>query len=66
MSKKSEIPHVYTHDAHTFFALMLMIFIGWDLLSLFDLEGTRKGSEYVKWALDFLSELLKTNFCIEY
>jgi len=29
-------------------------------------EGIRKGYEYVKWTLDFLSELLKTDFCIEY
>jgi hypothetical protein len=66
LDDQTNCDHVYTHDAHTFLALMLMIFIGWDLLLLFDLEGIRKGYEYVKWTLDFLSELLKTDFCIEY
>jgi len=57
---------VYTHDFHTFLALMLIIFIGWDLLLLFNLEGIRNGHEYVRWTLDFLSELLKIDFCIQY
>ena len=29
---------MYTHDPHTFETLMLMLFIGWNLLLLFDLE----------------------------
>ncbi len=66
LDEQTNCDHVYTHDVHTFLALMLMIFIGWDLLLLFDLEGIRKGYKYVKWTLDFLSELLKTDFCIEY
>jgi len=66
LDEQTNCDHVYTHDAHTFLALMLMIFIGWDLLLLFNLEGIRKGYKYVKWTLDFLSELLKTDFCIEY
>jgi len=45
---------------------MSLIFIGWDLLLLFDLEDIREGYEYVKWTLDFLSELLKMSFYVEY
>ena len=66
LDDQTNCDHVYTHDAHTFLALMLMIFIGWDLLLLFNLEDIRKEYEDVRWTLDFLSELLKTDFCIEY
>jgi hypothetical protein len=66
LDEQTNCDHVYTHDFHTFLALMLMIFIGWNLFLLFDLEDIRKAYEYVKWSLDFLSELLKTDFCIEY
>jgi hypothetical protein len=66
LDDQTNCDHVYTHDAHTFLALMLMIFIGWDLFLLFNLEDIRREYEYVRWTLDFLSELLKTDFCIEY
>jgi len=66
LDEQTNCDHVYTHDAHTFLALMLTIFIGWDLFLLFNLEGIRKAYEYVKWTLDFLSELLRIDFCIEY
>lgn len=58
--------HVYTHDDHTFVALILMLFIGWNLLLLFDLEDVRKEYKYAKWTLDFLSELLLMEFHLEY
>jgi hypothetical protein len=58
--------HVYTHDAHTFEALMLMLFVGWNLLLLFNLEDVKKEYEYAKWTLDFLSELLLIWFHMEY
>jgi len=64
--EQTNCDHVYTHDAHTFVALMLMLFIGWNLLLLFSLEDVRKGYEYVKWTLDFLSGLLLMWFYIEY
>ncbi len=66
LDEQTNCDHVYTHDAHTFLALMLMIFMGWDLFLLFNLEGIRKAYEYVKWTLDFLSELLKIDFYVEY
>jgi hypothetical protein len=66
LDDQTNCDHVYTHNPHAFLALMLMIFIGWDLFLLFNLEGIRKRYEYVKWTLDFLSELLKTDFCIQY
>jgi len=46
--------------------LMLMLFIGWNLLLLFNLEDVRKGYEYAKWTLDFLSELMLMWFYGEY
>ncbi len=66
LDEQTNCDHVYTHDAHTFLALMLLIFIGWDLLLLFNLEEIREGYEHMKWTLDFLSELLKTSFHVEY
>jgi len=66
LDEQTNCDHVYTHDAHVFVALMLLIFIGWNLLLLFDLEDIREGYEYVKWTLDFLSELLKADFYAEY
>lgn len=66
LDEQTNCDHVYTHDAHTFFVLMLMLFIGWDLLLLFNLEDIRKEYEHVKWTLDFLSELLKMSFYVEY
>ncbi len=66
LNEQTNCDHVYTHDFHTFLALMLMIFIGWDLLLLFDLEGIRNEYEYMKWTLDFLSELLKIDFHVKY
>jgi hypothetical protein len=65
LDEQTNCDHVYTHDAHTFEALMLSMFIGWNLLLLFNLEDVRKGYEYVKWTLDFLSELLKMSFYME-
>jgi len=32
---------VYTHEEHSFEALMLLIFIGWNLLLLFNLEDIK-------------------------
>jgi hypothetical protein len=58
--------HVYTHDEHTFLALMLVLFIGWNLLLLFNLEDIRKEYEHAKWTLDFLSESLLMWFYLEY
>ena len=66
LDEQTNCDHVYTHDAHAFEALMLSIFIGWNLLLLFNLQDIREGYEYVKWTLDFLSELLKMDFYIEY
>jgi hypothetical protein len=66
LDDQTNCDHVYTHNAHAFLALMLMLFIGWNLFLLFDLEGIRKGYEYVKWTLDFLSELLKIDFYMKY
>jgi len=66
LDDQTNCDHVYTHNVHTFLALMLMIFIGWNLLLLFDLEGIRNEYEYVKWTLDFLSELLKIGFYAKY
>ena len=66
LDEQTNCDHVYTHDAHTFEALMLMLFIGWNLLLLFDLEDVRKGYENAKWTLDFLSELLLMWFYVEY
>jgi hypothetical protein len=66
LDEQTNCDHVYTHDAHTFEALMLMLFIGWNLLLLFNLEDIRKGYEHVKWTLDFLSELLLMWFYVEY
>ena len=45
---------------------MLLIFIVWNLLLLFNLEDIREGYEEVKWTLDFLSELLLLSFYTEY
>jgi len=66
LDEQTNCDHVYTHCAHTFVALMLLMFIGWNLLLLFDLEDIKAGYEYVKWTLDFLSELLKADFYAEY
>lgn len=64
--EQTNCDHVYTHDAHTFEVLMLTLFIGWNLLLLFNLEDVKKGYEYAKWTLDFLSELLLMWFYVEY
>ncbi len=66
LDEQTNCDHVYTHDPHTFLALMLMLFIGWNLLLLFDLEDVRKGYEQAKWTLDFLSQLLLMWFYVEY
>jgi len=66
LDEQTNCDHVYTHDAHTFEALMLMLFIGWNLLLLFNLEDVKKEYEYAKWTLDFLSELLLMWFYVEY
>ena len=66
LDEQTNCDHVYTHDTHTFAALMLMLFIGWNLLLLFDLEDIRKGYEQAKWTLDFLSQLLLMWFYVEY
>jgi hypothetical protein len=66
LDEQTNCDHVYTHDAHTFLALMLMLFIGWNLLLLFNLEDIRRGYEHAKWTLDFLSELLLMWFYVGY
>jgi hypothetical protein len=66
LDEQTNCDHVYTHDFHTFLALMLVIFIGWNLFLLFNLESIRNEYKYVKWTLDFLSELLKIDFHVRY
>jgi hypothetical protein len=66
LNEQTNCDHVYTHDVCSFCSLMLMLFIGWDLFVLFDLEGIKNEYKYVKWTLGFLSELLLMNFYLEY
>jgi hypothetical protein len=66
LNAQTNCDHVYTHDEHSFEALMLLIFIGWNLVLLYNLEDIRGGYEEVKWTLDFLSELLLLSFYTEY
>lgn len=58
LNAQTNCDHVYTHDGHSFLSLMLMIFIFWDLLLLFNLEDIRREYPGVKWTFDFLSMLL--------
>ena len=53
LNAQTNCDHVYTHEEHAFEALMLLIFIVWNLLLLFNLEDIRGGYEGVKWTLDF-------------
>lgn len=57
LNAQTNCDHVYTHDEHSFEALMLLIFIGWNLFLLFNLEDIKGEHTKVKWTLDFLSEL---------
>ena len=66
LNAQTNCDHVYTHDGHAFEALMLMIFIFWDLFLLFNLEDIRDGYREVKWTLGFLSELLLDSFKVKY
>lgn len=67
LNAQTNCDHVYTHDGHTFEAFMLMIFIGWNLFLLFNIERSiRFGYKGVKWTLYFLSDLLLLNFCVKY
>jgi len=66
LNAQTNCDHVYTHDAHSFEALMLLIFISWNLLLLFNLEDIRGGYEEVKWTMDFLSFLLLLSFYMKY
>lgn len=66
LKKQTNCDHVYIHDAHAFEALMLMVFIGWDLLVLFGLEEIKEEYKHVKRTLDFLSGLLLMWFYMEY
>jgi hypothetical protein len=58
--------YTYTHEEHSFEALMLLIFISWNLLLLFNLEDIKREYTEVKWTLFFLSELLLRSFYTEY
>lgn len=67
LNAQTNCDHVYTHNEHSFEALMFLIFIGWNLLLLFNLEDDiREGYEEVKWTLYFLSELLLLSFYMWY
>ena len=66
LNAQTNCDHVYTHYEHAFEALMLSIFIGWNLLLLFNLEDIREGYEEVKWTLYFLSELFLLSFYMGY
>ena len=66
LDEQTNCDHVYTHNEHAFEALMLMLFIGWNLFLLFNLEDIRGEYEHVKWTLDFTSELLKSSFDRQY
>lgn len=62
LNAQTNCDHVYTHDGHSFLALMLLIFIFWNLLLLFNLEDIRGGYKGAKWTNDFLSMLLLVAF----
>ena len=66
LNAQTNCDHVYTHDGHCFEALMLLTFIFWNLLLLFNLEDIRSEYSGVKWTLDFLSELLLLSFWMKY
>lgn len=66
LNAQTNCDHVYTHDGHCFEALMLLIFIFWNLLLLFNLEDIRSEYTEVKWTLDFLSMLLLLSFLMSY
>jgi hypothetical protein len=66
LNAQTNCDHVYTHEEHSFEALMLLIFIGWNLLLLFNLEDIKGEYTEVKWTLFFLSELLLWSFYTKY
>ena len=66
LNAQTNCDHVYTHDGHSFSALMLLIFLCWNLLLLFNLEDIRGGYEGVKWTSGFLSELPLDSFKVKY
>ena len=66
LNAQTNCDHVYTHDGHSFESLMLLIFIAWNLLLLFNLEDIRKEYKEAKWTLCYLSELLLLSFWTEY
>jgi hypothetical protein len=69
LNDQTNCDHVYTHDAHSFESLMLMLFIGWNLFALFSLEENitqdYKGVKITSRRLSG-SELLKISFFTEY
>jgi len=77
LNQQANCDHVYTHEPHAFEALVLILFIGFNLFLLFSselealsLEGGLRDliQEYsgVKWSLAFLSLLLFVSFIFEY
>ena len=66
LDEQTNCDHVYTHDEHTFEALMLLIFIGWNLLLLFNLLDIKDEYAEARWTLDFLSVLLLLSFYMKY
>lgn len=66
LTAQTNCDHLYTHDEHCFEALMLLIFIFWNLLLLFNLEDISGEYTGVKWTLYFLSELLLLSFWTNY
>jgi hypothetical protein len=62
LNAQTNCDHVYTHEEHSFEALMLLIFVCWNLLLLFNLEDIKGEYAEVRWTLDFLSELLLMSF----
>jgi hypothetical protein len=67
LNNQTHCDHVYTHFSHSFEALMLMLFIGWNLFALFSLgENLTEDYKGVKITYGFISELLKISFFTEY
>ena len=67
LNSQTNCDHVYTHLSHSFLALMLILFIGWNLFALFSLsENLTEDYEGVKITYGFISELLKISFFTEY
>lgn len=66
LNDQTNCKHVYTHDENAFDALMMILFIAWNLLNAFveslDKEELRKVFGKVKFTLRFFSSLLLRSF----